>query len=154
VLAVCCTFYVLAKSYHDHVEKQQQLEELMNNPNARVASGKKGKKVVDKIMKKTTQPEADEESIEAPHEHSIDSMIKAAKAKKVVQKKAADQEAALNAYTAPLLIQEQPVQVVQHIQPVAQPQVNYSYALIEPEQPKQVITVTPTPTQVQVPVQR
>ena len=92
ILAICIGFYIKAKTYHDHLEKKKQLEDLMNNPNARVASGKKGKKVVDKIMKKT------EESAEAPYQTSIDSMIKAAKAKKVEKKQAADQEAAINAY--------------------------------------------------------
>lgn len=71
----------------------------MNNPNARVASGKKGKKVVDKIIKKTKQIDsADEEAVEAPAESSVDSLIKAAKAKKALDKKAAPAPATANAY--------------------------------------------------------
>ena len=70
----------------------------MNNPNARVASGKKGKKIVDKIIKKTKEIDsADEEAVEAPAESSVDSLIKAAKAKKAIEKKAAPAPAA-NAY--------------------------------------------------------
>jgi len=97
-LAFCISFYIKAKTYHDHLEKQRQLEELMNNPNARVASGKKGKKIVDKIIKKTKEIDsADEEAVEAPAESSVDSLIKAAKAKKAIEKKAAPAPAA-NAY--------------------------------------------------------
>jgi len=148
VLASCCTFYVMAKTYHDHLEKQEQLDDLMNNPNARVATGKKGKKVVDKIMAKTEDSDDEEAAIEesapVPFKKSIDAMIKAAKAKKKQQKQeAAAQSAALSAYQAPLIIQQQPV--AQAPQPVA-PQPTYSYALIEPEQPKQVVAPAPAPT--------
>ena len=79
-------------------------------------------------------------------------MIKAAKAKKVEKKQAADVEAAINSYQAPLLVQEPVIKAP--VQVVTQPQNSYTYALIEPEQPKQVVAVTPpTITPVQQPVQ-
>lgn len=52
-LGVCVAYYVLARTYHQHLEKQEQLTALLNNPNARVATGKKGQRVVKKIMAKT-----------------------------------------------------------------------------------------------------
>lgn len=48
-LAVCIYFFVTLKTYHAHLEKQDQLTAILKNPNARVAAGKKGKKVINKL---------------------------------------------------------------------------------------------------------
>merc|ERR1719242_2395648 len=42
-LAVCISYFVTVKTYHAQVKKMDQLKALLKNPNARVASGKKGK---------------------------------------------------------------------------------------------------------------
>jgi|Transcript_5555 hypothetical protein len=127
----------MVKTYHAHLEKQDQLNELLNNPNARVASGKKGKEVMQKIMAKKNELKAETIPAEASSEDSIDTLIKAAKAKKEQKSEAG----AMSAYQAPLLIQ-QPVTVPVQVQPQ---QPNYTYALIEPEQPKQVTVPVAAP---------
>jgi hypothetical protein len=49
-MAVITVAYVMVfKSYHAALEKQDSLTELFKNPNARVASGKKGKKLTKKL---------------------------------------------------------------------------------------------------------
>lgn len=117
-LGLCMTYYVTLKTYHAHLEKNETLQKLLTNPNARVASGKKGKQVIKKIMKKTKKVIVDEE---APLADKYDQMIKAAKAnkvKKIVEEKA---EQLLSGYEAPRL------------QAVA-PQVQTTYQLVEPMQ--------------------
>jgi hypothetical protein len=52
-LALCMASYVTVKTYHTHLAKQDQLIALLNNPNARVAAGEQGKKVLAKVMAKT-----------------------------------------------------------------------------------------------------
>lgn len=39
-LALCIASFVTIKTYHTHLEKQDQLTALLKNPNARVAAGK------------------------------------------------------------------------------------------------------------------
>jgi len=145
-VASCCTLFIFSKTYHAHLEKQKQLDALLKNPNARVAAGKRGKQVVKKIMAKKQEldsglgsDESDEEQTLSA-EDKIDSLLKAAKAKKKLR--AANVEVAEElCYTAPLLIQE-PTQP----QPVAQPQ--SSYLLVEPQAPKTYSA--PAPAQVTI----
>lgn len=117
-LAVCIWFFVTLKTYHAHLEKADQLDAILKNPNARVAAGKKGKKVVKKLQAKNTELKA--EKVAASDENSIEALIVAAKAKKNNQ---AVTQALLSNYQAPQLI-ERP-----HLQ-AAQP--SYNYSLIEP----------------------
>jgi hypothetical protein len=57
VMAVITVVYVMVfKSYHAALEKQDSLTELFKNPNARVASGKQGKKLTKKL-KALEEPE-------------------------------------------------------------------------------------------------
>lgn len=44
-------FIVSFKNYHASLEKMESLNELFKNPNARVAAGKQGKKLVKKLSK-------------------------------------------------------------------------------------------------------
>ena len=80
VLAFCMAFFVNLKTYHAHLEKKDQLVALLKNPNARVAHGEQGKKIVKKIMKKK-EIEKDLETGDA-EKGTIEALIKAAKAKK------------------------------------------------------------------------
>jgi hypothetical protein len=50
----CIAFFVCFKTYHASLEKLDKLTALFNNPNARVAAGSQGKK----IMKKLAGPKA------------------------------------------------------------------------------------------------
>ena len=112
-------FYVTLKTYHAHLEKQDQLTALLNNPNARVASGKKGKTVLKKLQAKKLQLAAEAAPKRADDTNSIDLLLAAAKAKVQANKVQAQAEPLLSAYQPP------------------QPQ--YNYALIEPEQPKLLV---------------
>ena len=133
-LAICMAFFVTLKTYHTHLEKKDQLVALLKNPNARVAHGSQGKEIVKKIMKKKQEIEKKEapkkiiEDLETgdAEEGSIETLIKAAKAKKKVQQVEAVAEKLLSSYEAPKLLQA----------PAPQPQVQYQ--LIEPQQTKPV----------------
>jgi len=103
------TYFITLKTFHAQVVKQDQLKELMNNPNARVAVGKKGKALTKKLMAKQKVAQADEESPAPKVEASTDSLndlILAAKAKKAVAKAQQDaqdskSELLLSGYQAP-----------------------------------------------------
>ena len=103
------TYFITLKTFHAQVVKQDQLKELMNNPNARVAVGKKGKALTKKLMAKQEVAQADEEA-PAPKESvatdSLTDLILAAKAKKAVAKAQMDaqdskSELLLSGYKAP-----------------------------------------------------
>lgn len=49
IATVSLSFFVTMKSYHAALEKQEQLTELCNNPNARVTSGQEGKELLEKL---------------------------------------------------------------------------------------------------------
>ena len=128
-LAICMAFFITLKTYHTHLEKKDQLVALLKNPNARVAHGEQGKEIVKKIIKKKKEIEKKEapkkiiEDLETgeAEEGSIETLIKAAKAKKKVQKVEAVAEKLLSGYDAPKLLQAS----------AHQPQVNYQ--MIEPQ---------------------
>lgn len=82
-LAFSVYFFVTFKTYHAHLTKQDQLNTLLKNPNARVASGKKGKQVVKKLMAKNEEIKAIAKvEDDSADEESLATLIKAAKAKK------------------------------------------------------------------------
>lgn len=117
-LAMSVAFYVTLKTYHAHLQKQDQLVALMKNKNARVAVGKKGKEIVQKLAKKSKALKAAAEPKKADV-NDLEALIESAKAKKAVAD--ARSELLLSGYQAPKIV-EQPAPV--------QPQV--SYQLIEP----------------------
>eukprot|EP00349_Pseudokeronopsis_sp_Brazil_P009090 CAMPEP_0202956124 /NCGR_PEP_ID=MMETSP1396-20130829/674_1 /ASSEMBLY_ACC=CAM_ASM_000872 /TAXON_ID= /ORGANISM="Pseudokeronopsis sp., Strain Brazil" /LENGTH=106 /DNA_ID=CAMNT_0049673015 /DNA_START=975 /DNA_END=1294 /DNA_ORIENTATION=- len=51
VLSSVISYLVLIKSYRDALNKLSQMNDLLNNPNARVASGKQAKKILKQIKK-------------------------------------------------------------------------------------------------------
>mmetsp|Transcript_17951 Transcript_17951/g.12946 ORF Transcript_17951/g.12946 Transcript_17951/m.12946 type:complete len:104 (+) Transcript_17951:967-1278(+) len=55
VLSSVISYLVLIKSYRDALMKLSQMNDLLNNPNARVASGKKAKKILKQIKKEKEQ---------------------------------------------------------------------------------------------------
>jgi hypothetical protein len=63
-LGVLSVMYIVAfKNYHASLEKLQHLSDMFKNPNARVASGKQGKKLMKKLADmEHSEPESDEES--------------------------------------------------------------------------------------------
>jgi hypothetical protein len=133
-LAVCITFFVTLKTYHAQVKKQEQLNALMKNPNARVAVGKKGKQIVKKLMDTKSEKSvvADEEAPAPKVEEvssEIDELIKAAKAKKTQAKlEESVSELLLSGYEAPKIEEEAPVAPKVEVQPVQQ----VHYQLMEP----------------------
>ena len=134
-LAVCMYYYVVSKTYHAHLEKLDQLNALLNNPNARVASGKKGKEIMKKLQSKQKEIKAKATPEKAQSASTIDDLISAAKEKKTAEEAC---EKLLSAYQAPV-VQSAPVETPIVIQ---QPQVNYT--LIEPVAPQPVKTTTVT----------
>lgn len=118
-------YYVVFKTYHAHLQKQDSLNALLNNPNARVASGKKGKDIMKKLMSKQKELKAKAEPKKAESVSSIDTLLEAAKTKKVEE---AVTEKLLSGYKPPVVeatVVAAPTPVI-----VQQPQVNYQ--LIEP----------------------
>lgn len=128
-LASVIAYYILARTYQTHLEKQQQLTALLNNPNARVASGKKGKEVVKKIQAKVA-------ATKKASPDSVDELLKVAQAKKTLK---AANETLLSEYKAPAIVEEPVV-----VQASAQP--HFSYQLIEPQVPK-AVTIQQPPQQ-------
>ena len=47
--ALCIAYYINFRSYHASLEKLDKLTTLFHNPNARVASGEQGKRILKKI---------------------------------------------------------------------------------------------------------
>lgn len=146
-IAMCVAFYVNLKTYHAHLQKRDQLLALLKNPNARVAVGKKGKEVVQKLAKKSKALKASAAKTEkkAKSADGLEALIEAAKEKKAVAD--ARSELLLSGYKAPEQIVEQPVLIQQvAAAPMQQQQVNYQ--LIEPMvQAKPVLQVAPQPQQ-------
>jgi len=99
-LATCVAFYVTLKTYHAHLQKREQLVALLKNPNARVASGKKGKEIVKKLAEKSkalkgaAKPKKDVKKAD-----DLEALIESAKAKKAVND--ARSELLLSGYKAP-----------------------------------------------------
>jgi len=58
--ALCIAFYVSFRNYHAALEKLDKLTTLFHNPNARVASGEQGKRIMKKIGI-TTQKEIEQD---------------------------------------------------------------------------------------------
>lgn len=59
-------YFVSFKNYHASLEKLQHLSDMFKNPNARVASGKKGKKLMKKLAEmehSESESESDEEEV-------------------------------------------------------------------------------------------
>ena len=124
-LAVCMYYYVIFKTYHAHLQKQDSLNALLNNPNARVASGKKGKAIMKKLMGKHKELKAKAEPKKAESASSIDALLEAAKTRNVEE---AVTEKLLTGYKPPVVeatVVAAPAPII-----VQQPQVNYQ--LIEP----------------------
>ena len=135
-LSVCVAFYVTLKTFHAHLEKADSLNALMKNPNARVAVGAKGKKVVQKIMAKKQEldEEATPEQITTAvvEENTLEALILKAKAKKALQE--AHSETLLSGYSAPKIVEEvivaAPVQQQVHyqlVEPMVQQQPQFWY---------------------------
>lgn len=126
-LATVIAFYVTLKTYHTHLEKQDQLTALLNNPNARVASGKKGKQVVKKLMAQNSEAAPKASSTDA-----LEDLLIAAKAKKQADSKT---QRLMSGYQAPRFEVQAPAP-----QPTNYGQPAYNYTLIEPEpMPRQVV---------------
>merc|ERR1712051_41344 len=130
-LAICMYFFVSLKTYHTHLEKKDQLIALLKNPNARVAHGEQGKKIMKKKneIEKKEAPKKIIEDLETgdAEEGSIETLIKAAKAKKKVQQVEAVAEKLLSGYEAPSKLLQ-----------ASAPQPQVQYQLIEPQQTKPV----------------
>ena len=95
-VAICIASFITVKTYHAHLEKQDELLALLKNPNARVAAGKKGKQIAKKMALKAEAAKLDEET---PVEDKISELIKAAKqakAKKAIEE--AQSELLLSGY--------------------------------------------------------
>ena len=123
-LAFSVYFFVTFKTYHAHLAKQDQLNTLLKNPNARVASGKKGKQVVKKLMAKNQEIKAVAKVQEnTADEESLQTLIEAARAKKAQKLADEKSELLLSGYQAPKITFEAPSPQVtyQLIEPVAQP---------------------------------
>lgn len=55
---LCIAFYVTFSTYHLSLSKLDKLTELFNNPNARVASGEQGRRIMKKLSApKNPEPE-------------------------------------------------------------------------------------------------
>lgn len=129
-LALCAASFITMKTYHAHLEKQDELVTLLNNPNARVAAGKKGKQLSKKIAIKSELTKIDEET---PVEDKISDLLakaKVAKAKKIIEE--AQSERLLNGYEAPKLL------AAAHPAPQS-----VHYQLIEPAQQQQFVQPLP-----------
>lgn len=48
-LGCCIAYYVTFKTYHLHLQKADSLKAILENPNARVASGAQGKRVMKRL---------------------------------------------------------------------------------------------------------
>jgi len=67
-LALCIAYYVTFKTYHANLEKLDSLTALFNNPNARVAAGNDGKRIMKKLgitkEKEVEAPKKVEDTVE------------------------------------------------------------------------------------------
>lgn len=120
-LALCVASFVTVKTYHAHLEKQDTLNALLKNPNARVASQKKGREIVQKFKDQT---EATAE-ITPTATSDLEHLIVAAKAKKVLRAAAVEEqsERLLNGYQPPQAASIAiPQQTVYTLEPQASPQ--------------------------------
>lgn len=85
-LCLCVTYYVEFKTYHAVLVKKDQLEALLKNPKARVATAKKGKEIMKKLAEKEESASVIVEEVasqKAKVSNSIEELIIAAKAKKI-----------------------------------------------------------------------
>ena len=155
MLAVTVAYFVTFKAYHAHLAKQDQLTALLNNPNARVAAGKKGKEIAKRIQSVDEEAiaaePAKEPSVEQTLEASLEKLLKTAKAKKVLKAAAAKVEAepAPKVEEKPKLTYEAPQLVQAPSQPAQQ--VETAYQLLDPVLPQHPL-IYPQNFQVQPPV--
>lgn len=47
--ALCMAYFIVFKAYHSSLVKMNSLQQIFNNPNARVAQGEQGKRVLKKL---------------------------------------------------------------------------------------------------------
>lgn len=67
-------YFVSFKNYHASLEKLESLTAIFKNPNARVASGKQGKKIMKKIAEVEDSDEEDEVAAPVVKKHLKASM--------------------------------------------------------------------------------
>jgi len=80
MLGVLSVAYIVSfKNYHASLEKLQHLSDMFKNPNARVASGKKGKALMKKLAEmEHSESESEEEEEVKPVKKTV-KKLKAAK---------------------------------------------------------------------------
>lgn len=136
-LALCVYFFVTFKTYHAHLEKSDSLNTLLKNPNARVACGEKGKKVMRKMQKESHKIKAIAKPDAAADPESLETLISAASAKKAQQAIDEKSELLLSGYQAPKITVEAPAPTqytYQLVEPVAQPKTVVAAPVPQPQQ--------------------
>jgi len=83
-LGCCIAYYVTFKTYHLHLQKADSLKAILENPNARVASGAQGKRVMKRLgmaapeKKQVAEKKTESTSVEE-HADEISALIAKAK---------------------------------------------------------------------------
>lgn len=102
---ISIAYYVSFKTYSTHLNKLDSLKKMLKNPNARVAAGKTGKSIMQRIKAEQTTTEAPKKIHASKNANATVSMLKELIEARKVQKQTKAVE-----YSAPLLEVEEPVQ--------------------------------------------
>ena len=99
--ALCIAFYVTFRTYHASLEKLDSLTTLFHNPNARVASGDQGKRILKKLGV-SNEPEQQQEKQAQLSDtlQKVTQLLQAAKEPTTVR--------AASNYSPPAIVQEMP----------------------------------------------
>lgn len=102
---ISIAYYVAFKSYSTSLNKLDSLKKMLKNPNARVAAGKTGKSILQRIKAEQTTTEAPKKIHASKNANATVTMLKELIEARKIQQETSDIE-----YSAPLLDVEVPVQ--------------------------------------------
>lgn len=136
---ISIAYYVTFKTYHTSLAKLDSLKKMLNNPKARVASGRKGRSILKRIKddQKKEHPKKIEESKAANETVTLlKELIEARKVEKNSETKKAVKKTVAkevnSAYTAPL-IQDNTIAQIKQV--LAERQVTNQLPQVQPPQP-------------------
>jgi len=100
---ISIAYYVTFKTYHTSLAKLDSLKKMLKNPKARVASGRKGRSILERIKAEDKQDKHPKKIVESKDANKTVSMLKELIEARKVEKKYKTEKTPKSAYTAPLL---------------------------------------------------
>lgn len=98
-MTLCIAYYVQFRSYHAALEKLDKLTTLFHNPNARVASGEQGKRILKKLGVTTEKELKEDKKVKLEDTlQKVSELLKASKEPEKVE--------AVNDYKPPEIVEE------------------------------------------------